>query len=144
MKNALRLRIADFKKANGNTRMGNFYIKLGLLFLLGFLVWGHDPSKGLDFSNLVITAPCFGQSESTKTDQPESVDIQWFRDEMKISSKYLKKDKGILGMSWTHFFTMLFLVVFFIAAMAALGMRQRRTKQILNRLLQEEEHGIDS
>lgn len=61
---------------------------------------------------------------------------------MGISPKYLEKDEGIM-MSWTHFFTMLFLILFFIAAMTALVMRHRRTKQLVNTLLKEESHGPD-
>jgi hypothetical protein len=62
---------------------------------------------------------------------------------MRISPKYLERDEGIMGMSWTHFFTMLFLILFFIAAMTALVMRHRRTKQLLDTLLKEEGHGPD-
>ncbi len=39
-------------------------------------------------------------------------DIQWFRDKMKISPKYLEQREGILGMSWGHFFTMILLLIF--------------------------------
>jgi len=59
---------------------------------------------------------------------------------MKISPKYQEKKEGILGMSWAHFLTMTFLVVFFVGALAAYHMRTVRTRQILERLLKEEEN----
>jgi len=66
-------------------------------------------------------------------------DIKWFKEELKISPKYQEKKEGILGMSWIHFLTMTFLVVFFIGGLAAYHLRTVRTRQILERLLKEEE-----
>ena len=70
--------------------------------------------------------------------------IQWFKDEMKISPKYVDKQEDVLGMSWAHFLTMLFLVIFFVGALIALYLRTRRTKEILHTLLREEEHEPES
>lgn len=66
-------------------------------------------------------------------------DIQWFKEEMKISPKYQEKREGVLGMSWNHFLTMAFLVVFFFGAFLVYHLRTVRTRQILERLLKEEE-----
>ncbi|MFO8083320.1 MAG: hypothetical protein R6U27_03245 [Desulfobacterales bacterium] len=68
-------------------------------------------------------------------DQP---DIKWFKEEMKISPKYLEEHEGIWGMSWGHFFIMIFLVLFFIGALAAVYMRNKRTREILALMLKEE------
>jgi len=67
-------------------------------------------------------------------------DIKWFKQEMKISPKYQEKKEGILGMSWNHFLTMAFLVVFFFGAFLVYHLRTVRTQQILERLLKEEEN----
>jgi len=71
-------------------------------------------------------------------DEEQQPDIQWFKDQLKISPKYVEKNEGILGMSWLHFFTMIFLVVFFLGAMVAVYLRNRRTREILASLLREE------
>lgn len=71
-------------------------------------------------------------------------DIQWFKKEMKISPKYLEKDQGVMGMSWAHFLTMVFLVIFFVGALIAVYMRNKRTKTILTSLLKEKNHESES
>lgn len=116
---------------------------LGLSLLLALVLYGHLPAGGSGLWGGGLAGPCFAQAESETTEEPAPEEIQWFREEMKISARYLEKDEGILGMSWTHFFTMLFLILFFIAAMTTLVMRHRRTKQLLDTLLKEESHGTD-
>jgi len=74
-------------------------------------------------------------------DENENRDIQWFKDQMKISPQYLEETEGIMGMSWAHFFTMVFLVLFFIWGMITVFLRQRRTKEILATLLKETNDG---
>jgi cbb3-type cytochrome oxidase subunit 3 len=69
---------------------------------------------------------------------PDQRDIQWFKDEMRISPKYIEEQEGILGMTWPHFLVMVLLIIFFIGALIAMYLRQKRTKQILASLLQEE------
>ncbi len=59
---------------------------------------------------------------------------------MKISPKYLERHEGVLGISWAHFITMVFLTVFFIGALVEIYLRNKRTKQILATLLKEEEN----
>lgn len=69
-----------------------------------------------------------------------SPDIQWFKEEMLVSQKYLPKEEGIFGVSWAHFLTMAFLVIFFLGTLIQLYIRSRRTEEILTTLLKEDEH----
>jgi hypothetical protein len=125
--------------------MGTAGLKWSLFLLLFFILWANVPSKGVEFSMGSLTTPCLGQNAPKAATEPDEKGIQWFRDEMRISPKYMERDQGILGMSWTHFFTMVFLVLFFVAALVALMLRHRRTKELLNLLLKEEgENGTDS
>jgi hypothetical protein len=70
---------------------------------------------------------------------PNKTDIQWFKDEMRISPKYIEAQEGILGMSWLHFLLMLFLVLFFFGALIAYYKQTNRTKRILQQLLSGED-----
>lgn len=70
--------------------------------------------------------------------ETSEADIQWFKNEMRISSKYLEREQGIWGMSWAHFFTMFLLVVFFLATLVAMYIRSKRTQGILRALMKEE------
>ena len=79
----------------------------------------------------------FTQTE-TNAQKP---DIQWFKDRMKISEKYAESGEGILGMSWAHFFTMVLLVLFATGALVAFIQRQRRTREILERIRKEMTNG---
>ena len=85
---------------------------------------------------------CLAQAGTGESADSNGTDIRWFREEMKISAKYLERKEGILGMSWPHFFVMLFLVLFFLGATAAFFLRHRRTKQILEELLREEKKNM--
>jgi len=124
--------------------MCKYRLKLGFFLLLGFIVWGHIPFKETEFSREAFMSACFGQSKSEEPENQGETDIQWFREEMKISPKYMERKEGVLGMSWTHFFTMLFLVFFFVGAVVALVIRHKRTKELLDLLLKEERRGTDS
>ncbi|MEJ2725967.1 MAG: hypothetical protein P8175_15250 [Deltaproteobacteria bacterium] len=81
--------------------------------------------------------PSWAQERSTALEEAQGPNIEWFKKEMKISPKYLEKKEGILGISWPHFITMVFLVIFFIAALIDLYLRNRRTRQILVELMKE-------
>jgi len=71
----------------------------------------------------------------------ETPGIQWFKDQMKISNKYVEQQEGALGMSWAHFLTMVFLVLFALGALLAFFQRQRRTREILEMIRKEMSHG---
>ena len=118
-----------------------YRLNLALFLLFAFLVWGHIPLPKLEDPRGTLQRVCFAQSPAEEQQNPEGKDIQWFRDEMKISPKYVERKEGVLGMSWTHFFTMLFLVLFFIGAVAAMIIRHKRAKELLNRLMEEGRHG---
>ena len=68
-------------------------------------------------------------------------DIQWFRDKMKISPKYVEQREGFFGMSWGHFFTMLFLLIFAAGVLIVFILRYRRTKEILKLIKEEAKNG---
>ncbi len=72
---------------------------------------------------------------SQNTDQP---DIEWFKRELRISPKYSEKREGVLGLSWAHFLTMVFLIISFLVALSAVFFRYRRTKELLTLMLEEE------
>lgn len=74
----------------------------------------------------------------------EAPDIQWFKDQMKISDKYVEQREGIWGVSWAHFLTMVFLVLFALGALVAFFQRQRRTREILEMIRKEMSHGDNS
>ena len=111
----------------------------------------------LAVSMAVALSGSFGGAAAKNTDTPVSVtgspmtatpgedpDIQWFKDQMKISDKYVEQQEGILGVSWAHFLTMVFLVVFALGALVAFFQRQRRTREILEMIRKEMSHGDNS
>ena len=63
--------------------------------------------------------------------------IEWFRKEIGISPKYVEHESGVMGLSWAHFFAMVFLILSFFLAILALYLRYRRTKELLNLILNE-------
>ena len=67
-------------------------------------------------------------------------DIQWFRDQLKISERYVEEQEGVWGMSWAHFLTMTFLVLFALGALVVLIQQQRRTKDIMETIRKEMEN----
>lgn len=113
----------------------------GLCMVLALFASGLIPAGGPSASDTGPAGPRLARAASGEAEEPDPEKIQWFREKMRISPNYLEREEGVLGMSWAHFFTMLFLILFFLAAMTALVMRQRRTKQLLNTLLKEESHG---
>ena len=82
-------------------------------------------------SELGATSP--SHTEETPT-------IEWFKKELRISPKYVEEHQGVFGLSWAHFLTMVFLVIFFVFGLAALLIRYRRTKQLLTLLLEDKKH----
>ncbi|WP_291320290.1 hypothetical protein, partial [Desulfonatronospira sp.] len=67
-------------------------------------------------------------------------DIQWFRDQLQISDRYVEEDEGVWGMSWAHFLTMVFLALFALGALVVFIQQQRRTKDILENIRKEMEN----
>jgi len=117
--------------------MCTYRLKWMLFLLLGLMVWGHIRCKEIESSRETFISTCFGQSKADEPKNQGETDIQWFRDEMKISPKYMEREEGVLGMSWTHFFIMVFLVLFFVGAIVALIIRHKRTKELLALLLKD-------
>ena len=68
---------------------------------------------------------------------PSPEKIEWFRDKLHIADKYQRQQQGVMGMSWGHFLSMVFLVVFFIGATAIAFYRAKRSRQILEAVMQE-------
>jgi hypothetical protein len=68
-------------------------------------------------------------------------EIEWIKKTMEIAPKYQERNQGVLGMTWAHFILMVFLVIFFISATVNYYARSKRTKQILNTLLEKERSG---
>jgi hypothetical protein len=71
------------------------------------------------------------------SEQNEKTDLEWFKKELRISPKYRERDGGVLGLSWAHFLTMVFLTSSFAIGILALIIRHRRTKELISMLLQE-------
>jgi len=92
----------------------------------------------LPLSNLLIASELSTRSEAG-LQAPSKTDVQWFKDEMRISPKYIEEQEGILGMSWLHFLLMLFLIIFFFGASIAYYRQTNRTKRILQHLLSGED-----
>ena len=79
------------------------------------------------------------KSEENHVNQDKS--IQWFKEQMKISDKYVQKESGIWGMSWAHFTTMVLLILFAIVALFVFIQQQKRTKEIVEMIKKEMKHG---
>ena len=99
------------------------------------------------FGKAVAENPEAGISETDSAmaaKAEDAPDIQWFKDQMKISDKYVEQQDGIWGVSWAHFLTMVFLVLFALGALVAFFQRQRRTREILEMIRKEMSHGDNS
>lgn len=107
-----------------------------IFFLLGF-AYGGQAGKGSwnRGSGAFQVEPTFAEE---KGDKP---DIQWFKDQLKISPKYTEDDTGVLGVSLSHFLIMVFLILFFIVGLLAVVIRRKRTRELLMLLLKEESQG---
>jgi len=108
------------------------FITFILFFYLLFVNGGYFPTFPQDMISPVILN---GVAWAEEMSDP---DIQWFKNEMRIAPKYTEHEEGIWGMSWMHFITMVFLILFFIASLFAMYLRNRRTREILATLLKEE------
>ena len=105
---------------------------------LGCFLFAETAWKGPRLFN--VGQPFALQTYAWAQQEGDSENLQWFKEEMKISPKYLEEEQGIMGMSWAHFFTMVFLVAFLLGALIEFYLRNRRTKNILEALLKEGNH----
>ena len=103
---------------------------------------------------LLLMIEAGGRTEAKadgSTDHPAAVDaasntnpdqtrkVEWFKEELRITPKYVEDHQGVFGLSWAHFLTMVFLVVFFLSGLVSLLVRYRRTQELLRELLKEGE-----
>ncbi len=105
---------------------------LGIMLVTGAMGGALEKADALKGAGPVIA--------NTGSDIQEE-DIQWFRDQMRISEKYIEDHEGVWGMSWAHFLTMVFLVVFAIGALILSFQRQKRTREILEMIRKEIKNG---
>ena len=108
------------------------YAGLGCL-LLTEPAWRNPRLFNLGQTRILQTYACAQEKADGK-------DLRWFKKKMKMSPKYQEKEQGIMGMSWAHFLTMVFLVAFLVGALIEFYLRNRRTKIILEALLKEGNH----
>ena len=80
-------------------------------------------------------------SKAEASANPDEEEIQWFRDQLGIADQYRQEHDEILGMSWAHFLTMVFLVLFAVGALYVFVQRQRRTREILEIIQKEMKDG---
>jgi len=109
---------------------------IAILFVMGIMCVGQVGERAWKRGNVAFQVQRAFAEE--KGDKP---DIQWFRDQLKISPKYAEEDTGILGISWPHFVIMVFLSLFFVVGLFAVILRRKRTKELLMLLLKEESRG---
>jgi hypothetical protein len=83
------------------------------------------------------TAVSRGGAVEFASQEGERPAIEWFKQETGISPKYVEHESGVMGLSWVHFFAMVFLILSFFLALLALYLRYRRTKELLNLILKE-------
>lgn len=82
------------------------------------------------------------QAEETSLSRKDQTrPIQWFKEELRITPKYTEDHEDIFGLSWAHFLTMAFLLMFFIVGLVSLLIRYRRTQELLAELLEEKKDG---
>jgi disulfide bond formation protein DsbB len=105
------------------------------LFLQSLIPCGDQINQAKDAKYPGIVRGCNAVFASEDADEPH---IEWFKRELRISPKYLERQEGVLGLSWAHFLTMVFLTVSFIVALLAVIVRHRRTKELLALLLEKE------
>jgi hypothetical protein len=79
-------------------------------------------------------------NQEVQVPEDRTRDLKWFKDKLGIAPQYRERSSGVLGMSWPHFLVMVFLVGFFVAALVAVYVRNRRTRQLLMDLVKERSH----
>jgi hypothetical protein len=104
---------------------------LGLPAIICLLLYAVEPV------NFSYAAP---SDVPVAMEQPadEAPDLQWFKEEMRISDQYVDRQEGVFGMSWAHFFTMIILGLFAVWALVGIVIRYKRTQQLLEAIRKEE------
>ncbi|MFW6053054.1 MAG: hypothetical protein ACOC8I_04010 [Desulfosalsimonas sp.] len=103
---------------------------VGLLAVICFMVHG---AVYVNFSNAAQSR----EQTSVEQHSGDDPDIEWFKDEMKISDKYAERQEGIMGVSWAHFFTMILLALFAGGALVGIVIRYIRTRQLIEEIRKE-------
>jgi hypothetical protein len=119
-----------------------FRVAKWMVFLLaiGLLYVPVNPARTGSEENQTHPASAVSLAEDTSPSPAEEAPpIEWFKKELRISPKYTKEAQGIFGVSWAHFMTMVFLVLFFVLGLATLLIRYKRTRELLTVLLEEKE-----
>lgn len=106
-----------------------------LCFLQGFVPSTSETKKIEDPFYVNLVSDRNADLTSQDADRP---DIEWFKKELRISPKYVEKQEGVLGLSWAHFLTMVFLICSFLVALVAVIIRHGRTKELCSVLMEEE------
>jgi hypothetical protein len=114
-------------------------IQLMDIWIAGALILAALGGTAANASDLKIfhSSPAYSADQSRKSQEP---DIQWFRDQLKISDRYVQEQEGIWGVSWAHFLTMVFLGMFVLGSLAVWIQQQRRTRDILDSIRKEMEN----
>ncbi|MCF8024596.1 MAG: hypothetical protein K9J79_07395 [Desulfobacteraceae bacterium] len=98
-------------------------------------------SGGVFEATNAIKSGFIGTACAESAPDTDEKEIEWFRDQMRISEKYVEDQEGVWGVAWGHFFTMVFLVLFALGALAVFIQRQRRTREILETIRKEIQDG---
>jgi len=114
-------------------------IQLKGIWIAGALILAALGCTVANASNLKTfnASLAYSVEQSLNSQEP---DIQWFRDQLKISDRYVEEQEGVWGVSWAHFLTMVFLGLFVLGSLAVWIQQQRRTKDILESIRKEMEN----
>jgi len=114
------------------------YLPLWLvaILLLGWLVMASHPSLPDGSLHLLPTPQAAWAAEPDQTRE-----LKWFKEQMGIAPQYQPDSGTVLGMSWPHLLTMGFLATFFVFALIAVYVRNRRTRHLLQQLVKEKSDG---
>lgn len=107
----------------------------GIFVLLLFLFQLFQPSGHALAEDFKLFSQ--GRAFVSPLVEKESADIEWFRKETGISSKYTDRESGVMGLAWSHFLAMVFLIFSIMVVVVAVILRYRRTKELLALMLKE-------
>lgn len=113
-----------------------------LLLALAAVIWSQAaPAARHTAGSMPLASARVTLIASAGDSEGGEKEIEWIKKTMEIAPKYQERNQGVLGMTWAHFILMVFLVIFFISATVNYYARSKRTKQILNTLLEKERSG---